>query len=337
MMQSQLSVSQVLFDGFRTRDGLKLAKLGRDSAALDTYNAQQTVLNDATSAYLTVLRMESLQDVALSGLKSAQAHLQQAQNRMKSGVGTRFEVLQAQTQLANVRGQVRKAQNGVELARLSLFNTLRVPASNDKLQQVPPLPRVDFDERDIHPAIDGRPEVQQLALKQNVDQATLDLNSRSYLPTVAGMGSFSMQGAGSSRYWLAGITAQWAAFDGGKTKAKIAQSRADIERDKTLIEQTKNLLMLDIQKSIRDRDEARDRLEIAEEGLQFAKESFRLSEARYTSGIGTSLEVLDSQSQLTQAEQNRIGAYYDLQLAEVKLAKSLGIDLRTYLPGIRKG
>ncbi|HBN08361.1 MAG TPA: hypothetical protein DD435_06860 [Cyanobacteria bacterium UBA8530] len=335
LMQTSFSLNQVLFDGFRTKDGLALASLGRDSADLDIYNAQQAVLSDTANAYLTTLRMEGLLEVSRTALKAAQGHLDQANDRQKAGVGTRFEVLQSQTQIANVKGQVSKARNAAEMSRLFLFNTINVPPRVARLETAPELPEVRFDAKKIEPAVNNRPEMRQLSLKRDVDLRTIDLNTRAYLPTVAAIGSYSMQGAGTGRYWLAGVSAQWNILDGGKTKSKIAQSQSDVARDDALLEQTRSRLALDVQKSIQDRDEARERLTIADEGLAFARESFRLSEVRYRSGVGTGLEVIDSQSALTQAEQNRIGAFYDLQTAELKFARSLGIDLRDYLRGTK--
>ncbi|HEY9766810.1 MAG TPA: TolC family protein, partial [Chroococcales cyanobacterium] len=235
----------------------------------------------------------------------------------------------------NMKGQVSKARNAAEMSRLSLFNTINVPPRAARLEATPELPEVRFEQEKIELALNNRPEMKQLSLKRDVDLRTIDLSTRAYLPTVAAIGSYSMQGAGTGRYWLAGVSAQWNLLDGGKTKSKIAQSQSDVARDEALLDLTRSRLALDVQKSIQDRDEARERLNIADEGLSFAQESFRLSEVRYRSGVGTGLEVIDSQSALTQAEQNRIGAFYDLQAAELKLARSLGIDLRDYLRGTK--
>ncbi len=336
VLQNSMSISQVLFDGFRTKDELTLVDLEKKSGDWDVFIARQNALNDVTNAYLNALRMEGLLQVSLASERAALGHLAQSLDRQKARMGTRFEVLQAKTQLSKVRGEVSKAKNAAILAKLTLFNAINISPQQAPLQEVRPLRTVGFDLKQSSEAVDNRAELKQLFLKKQVDQKNIELNDRSYLPTVSGVGSYSMQGSGTDRYWMMEVNSQWNLFDGGHTRAKSNQTKLDLAMDEATIEQAEAALGLEIEKSLRDRDEAKERFQIADEGLIFAKESVLLAESRYTAGMGTSIEVIDAQTSLTQAEQDRIGAHYDLQAAELNLAKALGIDLGDYLIGSSK-
>ncbi len=50
------------------------------------------------------------------------------------------------------------------------------------------------------------------------------------------------------------------------------------------------------------------------------------SRHRFSVGVGTQLEVLDSQVALTDARSNRVQALYDYNLANAQLVRAVGID-----------
>jgi len=58
-----------------------------------------------------------------------------------------------------------------------------------------------------------------------------------------------------------------------------------------------------------------------------AEEDLRVQEQRYSVGGSTILDVLASQSQLTQARQNLIRARYDQRVAKAELEALVGRDL----------
>lgn len=330
MAQLQLSAQQVLFDAFRTRDGLQMADISRDLARIEIVNARRRAQFEAANAYLGVLRAESLLEVARASLEQAKAHVSQAQLRERSGVGTRFEVLQAQTQLANVQGQFSRAQNGAELARLGLGTAMGVPVLGTPLERHVTLPRAAVDAQAFEEAIDNRLEVQQIGLKQDLDETNVTLQSRAFLPTVSGIGQYSYQPGGST-YYLLGASVSWTLLNGNQTQAKIDQARTEVAKDVHQQELVRRQVALDIQNALSARSEAVDRVAIAQQGVAAAAEGYRLAQVRFQAGVGTGLEVIDAQTSLAQAQSNLVQAQYDVQAAELRVTQALGLELETVL------
>lgn len=330
MAQVQLSANQVLFDAFRTRDGLQIADATRDLARVEIVNARRKVQFEAANAYVNVLRAQSLLEVSRIALEQAQAHVSQAQLRERSGVGTRFEVLQAQTQLANVQGQFSRAQNGVELARLALGTALGVSVLDVPLEPSLTLPRALVSPATFEAAISNRLEVQQIELKREMDETTVTLQERAYLPTVAGIGMYSYQ-PGSSSYYLLGASMNWTLLNGNQTRAKIEQAQAEVVKDLEQLELIRRQVALDIQNALSARSEALDRVAIAQLGVAAAAEGYRLAQVRFQAGMGTGLEVIDAQTSLAQAQSNLVQAQYDVQAAELRVTQALGLELQTVL------
>lgn len=328
MIQTSLSVSQVLFDGFQTADALRLADASVKMSEVDRSNQWRKAGYDAANSYMQVLRAQGLYEVSLKSVSQARAHVETARLREHAGTGTRFEVLQAESQLANVQGQLRSAMNGVELARLALGNALGEPLGNRTLAQAVSLPSLEFNlESELSPALENRPELQTLLLKRRMDEANLDLNRKANYPKAQAQAQYSQQGLGTGRSLMVAAGLTWTLVDWGKADAKVSASRQDLRQTDLNLELTRRVLASDIQSALFSRQDARDRLLIAQKGLQVSQETFHMAQIRYNAGVGTGYDVIDAQAMLVQAQNNYVQANYDVQSAEIRLAQALGMDL----------
>lgn len=330
LVQTSLSLTQILFDGFQTADALKIADASVQLNRVDIANQRRKAGYDAANAYLQVLRAEGLREVALRAVQQAQSHVESAQIRERAGTGTRFDVLQAESQLANVQGQLRSTTNGVELARLSLANVLGMPVSNRQLSSAVNLPSIGYGlEDDPAPAIANRAELQSLQLKRRIDEATIDLNRKANYPKAQAQLQYQQQGLGTSRTLMALAGVQWNLIDWGKADVKVRASEQDLRQTDLNIELARRQLAIDVQSALLSRQDAKDRLTIAQRGLQLSQESYRMAQVRYNAGVGTGYEVIDAQTMLVQAQNTYVQANNDLQAAEVRVAQALGVDLGT--------
>lgn len=328
LVQNSVTVSQTLFDGLLTADALKMGNASVQMSTLERATQLRKTGYDVTNAYFQVLRTQRLREVALGAVKQAQAHLDTAQIRKRAGTGTQFEVLQAEAQLANVQGQLRSSTNNVDMARLTLSNQLGEPLGERALSQAVALPSVEFRLADaLDPAIENRAELQTLRLKRQIDEANVSMNRKANYPKALAQAQYSQQGLGTGRSLNVLASLSWNLVDWGKADSKVGASLQDLRQTDLNIELLRRNLATDIQGALLARQDARDRVGIAQKGLQVSQESFRMANVRYEAGVGTGYEVIDAQTMLIQAQNTYVQASYDLQLAEVRLAQALGLDL----------
>ena len=64
-----------------------------------------------------------------------------------------------------------------------------------------------------------------------------------------------------------------------------------------------------------------------QKAVNSAEESLKLSNLRYTSGVGTNLEVIDAQVSLTQAKYNHLQALFDTEINKAKVNKVVGKEV----------
>ncbi|MEB3222171.1 MAG: TolC family protein [Candidatus Sericytochromatia bacterium] len=330
-VDTTVSASQVIFDAFATRDQLAILDANLRIGQLGAAQAEQDAMVQAAVAYFDVLRAEGLARVALEGLKSAQEQLRLGELRFKAGMGTRPEVLQQRARLANAMGQLTQARNGINLARLTLSNALNAPVGDRPLVAQAAVPAVALNlGKDLQAALARRPEIQQVALRQQADETRVALESRALWPTLQANGRYAQRNLSEGQF-QAGVTVNWALFDSFRARNRMASAFEQARVTRLQLEQTRQRVALEIRQQVQARQEAQQRLTAAREGLAASQEAYRLALRRYEVGVATAFEVADVQATHAQSHQNFVQAENDLRVAEIRLARALGLDLAPML------
>jgi outer membrane protein len=105
-----LTISQTLFNGFQTANRVRQAE-SNTSAARETLRvAEQTVLLNAATAYMDLLRDSALLELQRRNVEVLQEQLRQTRDRFNVGEVTRTDVAQTEAQLAQGRATVLSAE-----------------------------------------------------------------------------------------------------------------------------------------------------------------------------------------------------------------------------------
>jgi outer membrane protein TolC len=286
---------------------------------------------EVKQAYLNVLREQKKLVVYEGAILILEAHLKDAQAHYNAGTIARFDVLRAETELANARPALITARNGVELAKSAFNNVLGrgLDASVDLEEPRTP----EFVQADlvacVQSACGQRPEV----LRADTQVDVSDIVAKG--AELAGKPRFNLRWAYNRNFdstvfnpressWRAFFTASVSIFDGGATRASVDKAESDAQNARSAREQVVQGVTLDAKQAYLSLNESRERIAAAEKGLEQARESVRLAQVRYKGGVSTQLEVLDAQAALTIAETNHVNAYYDYQVALARLERAVG-------------
>ncbi|MDI6828645.1 MAG: TolC family protein [Armatimonadota bacterium] len=313
------------------RAGKKTARYN-SSAAMSEY---EQVVNDITletkKAYFNVLRAEQFIKVQEENVKALEAHLADAKAHLTAGTVAPFEVLRAETQVANAKQQLIIAKNGLELARSAFNNVLARPLDTQVDLVEPDKPQfVDADLKAcVDTALSARPE----AKKADMQVKAADEVAR--IAMLAGKPRFNLRWAYNRSFdvstfnpressWRAFLTASYFIFDGGATKASVEKATTDAKSARSMHEQTLRSITLDVQQAYLNIKESQERIQTTEKALELARESMRLAQVRYQGGVSTQVEVFDAQAALTLAQTNYVNAIYDYQIALAQLERAVG-------------
>jgi outer membrane protein TolC len=124
--------------------------------------------------------------------------------------------------------------------------------------------------------------------------------------------------------WDLGVNARWLLWDGGRTRAEIAEAEASMRAAEQRIEEYDSLLEVEVRQRLLELEAAGASIAAADAGLRSATEARRVVTERFAAGVATSTEVVDAQVALLQADLDRMRALAGARLAAARLDRAMG-------------
>jgi outer membrane protein len=160
---------------------------------------------------------------------------------------------------------------------------------------------------DATTAIAGREEFTRLKSTQNILASNLRWNQNYLIPKLNAFYDVGFQGYGyhfnnTQFYQLAGINLTWNLFKAGDNKYKISQARIDIRSTDEQYRQLTDQLTLEQQTTVNNYASAVEALHALADEVTSARETYRLADKRYREGQALQIELIDSRTQMTDAE-----------------------------------
>jgi outer membrane protein TolC len=124
--------------------------------------------------------------------------------------------------------------------------------------------------------------------------------------------------------WDASVNVNWPLFDGGRTRAEVAEAAASRRALGARLEEFDSLLDLEIRQRVAEIQSSRAAIAAAEDAVKAATEAHRVVGERFRAGVATSTDVLSAQVAVTQALVDRMQALANSRLADARLRRALG-------------
>ncbi|HEY6305562.1 MAG TPA: TolC family protein [Candidatus Angelobacter sp.] len=330
LFQTQASMSATVMD-FRALNEIRAATENERTANLSLQDARELVVLAVGNQYLLALAEAALVDTTQAQLNTAQAIFQQAQDMKKAGVSPAIDVLRAQVQMQAQQQQVLAARNQFAQQKMRLARAIGLPVSQqfELTDKVPyaPLPDLNLEEA-LARAYQRRPEY--LAAVSRVRSAELEVKAAKGegLPTVQINGQYGVNGPSQANaeqvYGLSGGI-NIPVFQGGKVKADVALAETNLRQNKMQLEDLHNRVELEVRSSWLDVKTSDDQVAVARQSIGLAAEQLKEAQDRFGAGVAGSLEVVQAQEAVANANETFIQALYTNNVAKLSLAHALGV------------
>lgn len=306
-----------------------LAKLNIDQARIAALLERRKVRLSVIDAFYGILRLRSTVRTLEALEKAASGHLEQARRFEAVGMLKKDDVLRIGVQLETLRQQIDVARTGadVQASSLSLLMGMPVNASLDPVDSPLPPSAADTLDACMAEALSRRPEIQQVRTAIRMAEATRNLKATTWLPTVSGLFNFNQTNPtefSKNKSWFVGITAQWAAWDWGKTFFTVRSAHADLLAARQSAGQVEDLVRLEVKANWLAAQTARAGIERSTRSVEQSRENLRIQLERSRQNLNTTTDVLDAEALVLQAETDAAAAEYGWRVADEKLQDSMG-------------
>jgi len=326
---TDVNAAMTLFDFWRTRTQVSIAKLDIDAAQSDLMNTEEQVIFNVRQAYYTLLNAKRNLEVAGDTVTQFREHLEQAKAFYEVGTKPKFDVTNAEVDLGNARLAKIKAENSLKVARVTLNNTLGVPDApeydiEDNLSFV----KYDIGLQEaINRAYENRPELKSIAYQKKAAEESVWVAKTGYFPVLTGNAAYTWTGHhfDDGYGWSAGLLVSVAVFDGFLTKSRVSEARANVSILTANEEQLKQSVLLDVQSAYQALIDLEAGIPIAELTVRQAQENVDIANGRYAAGVGNPIEVTDANTGLSNARVVLNQALANYKIARASLEKAMGV------------
>jgi len=317
------TVNLPLFTSGRISNGIDAATSALNTSVQDAIKATLDLKLNVAEAYISVLRVERLVQVAETNVSSLASYANDVKNFYEQGVVTKNDMLAAQVSVADARQRLTQALNSLNIANAS-YNRL-LGRSLDQQIHIEDL-SADPGETDFEnlksKALEKRPELISLSEQARSLQHQASGIRSSTMPQLALSGGYSYT---QNKYqvhedvWSANVGLRWDIFDGGVSRHNANALLQKAEALNEVRKDTASLISLQVRQVSLDIDEAYKRIEVTREALSQSEENLKVAKDRYREGVGTNTEVLDAETLRTRSYSNHYNAIYDAVMAGIRL------------------
>ncbi|WP_414441447.1 TolC family protein [Burkholderia sp. 22PA0106] len=337
-----IELNWLLFDfggreaALRNASDLLAAARATQSAALQEEFG--TVSKDYFAAQAALGTLQAAHDVEMLTGNSMRA----AQQRVDRGIAPITDALQAETQHDEAVFNETKAKGDLQIAIGTLASDMGLPpGAAIQLPSVEstPLPDQTWNEslaqliddvRQSHPSVIAAEREYDAALAKVSQTRAAGLPSisltakysRNNQPATLGLGVPTFPATGHDAY--IGVQVSIPLFEGFQRHYQVAQASAEAEHQAAALDDTIRQVSLDVWTAYHSLETSSQNEKHSEALVEIANQAFDAAQHRYVSGVGSILELLNTQTALANARQRKIQAIADWRTAKLQLAAKLG-------------
>ena len=324
-----LTLTQPLFQGFRVRNNIRQAEAAVRARRADLVNTEQDILFNTAIAFEDVLQNREIVRLRRDNVRFLGEQVRAAQERFEVGEGTRTDVSQAEARQASSQSALSLSQATLEASEATFFQLTGLEARNL---------RDDFsEERLLPPSLDASVEIGQrahpaiIASLHDVDVAIFNVKvaEGQLLPSVNLVGDAATtynqnQNQNETNSASIRLNVNIPIYQGGNITAQVRQakeqlgtSRINVDVNRDIVRQNTVASWAQYTATVRSIQAARTGVFSAQLALQGVIEEQRV-------GQRTTLDVLDAQNDLINAQLTLVAAERDKDVAAFALLSSVG-------------
>ncbi|MGF1535188.1 MAG: TolC family protein [Elainellaceae cyanobacterium] len=329
-----VSLDYDLFTSGARQGSIRAARENRRLQALQLEVVAEDIQLNIAQAYYDIQAADEAVRISQSNLEEAEISRDNARAREQAGVGTQFDLLQAEVEVANARQEVRNAEADQLTTQRQLVDLLSLPPgiTLTAAEPVEVAGRWQLSlEETLVLAYKNRAELEQQLVQRELDRQQRRVARASTLPQLSVSADYQVQDlldatrsdSGDTDSFAISAQLSWLLFDGGASRAAARQESIDIEIAETTFADTRESIRFEVEEAFYDLESNFENIQTAAEAVGLAERSLELARLRLDAGVGIQSDVITAQSDLTEARGNRVTAILNYNRALVSIQRAV--------------
>lgn len=333
--QGTVNLNQTLFDP-SVLVALQARKTLEELARRGVQKSEVDVKSEVYKAYYNVVAADKALAILEENIVRMRKSLDETKEIYKNGLVEKLDVDRLVVQMNNLTTQEVSLRNlrDVGLAALKFQMGMPIKQSVELTDTLSTEDIKSVLEEGQGFAYQNRIEYLLLESQKKANEYNLKRYKLAALPSLSAFGTGGVSRQSNqfdyfqSELWYGyvswGLNLSIPIFNGMQRKRKVDQAWIDVKQSELDLENMRNVIDLDqTQTSITLRNNIKT-LESQEENMQLAQEVLRMTNIKYTEGVGSSLEVITAETALLTAQNNYFSALFDAMVSRIDYLKAFG-------------
>jgi outer membrane protein TolC len=316
---------------------LKARKKAIDLTDVNIRVMEDSIKSNVARSYYSVLIAEKRKVYLDESIKRLDKLRSDQEKLYKNGFAEHLDIDKTQVTLNNLSTTSAQIGNLIEVGYASLKFALAINQT-DTLELSDSL-SVGLVKKDLLELSNfnyaDRKEIQLLNVVKDLQGLDLKRNKLAYIPTVSTFFSYSRNALGQSfnlfnfsdkwyKTSLWGINMSVPIFDGGQKAQRIKQANLNLQKTNNTIANLQRAIDLQLKASSILFKNALSALEMQDKNVLLAEKVFNTTRKKYEQGLGSSFELLQTETELENAQSNYFQSLYDAVNAKISYTRALG-------------
>jgi OMF family outer membrane factor len=264
---------------------------------------------ETTDRYYRLQNADAQVAIAQAAVEDTSQSLRDAQLLERAGLGTRFDTLRAEGDLATANQSLTSAISNQRIARRKLVEYLNLGqnvelTAADEIREAKPWPL------EIEPTIvlayKNRSELEQQLVQREISEQDSYIALSGIKPKLDLLASYDYTnnfddsaGIGTGYSFQAQI--RWRLFDGGRAFAEARRAYRQMDLANNNFAQQRNQIREQVEESYFSLISNQENITSTRKNVERFEEALRLARLRFQAGVGTQTDVINAQRDLTDA------------------------------------
>jgi len=324
---SSLDINQTIYDFGRTSAAIQKGNTEVQLSKQNIESIKNSLAYQVSNLYYGIIYLKKAIEVQVIQLNLVQENTKVIQDRIKNGDEIDFNLISTQVRYKNLETRMVDLQNQLEKQIISLNNLVGKNVSslfNEKKDFKFSTSEIST-ENAFEQAQSSNWDIKMSKLREEVSIRDVRIAQAGKLPNLSFVGSVGWKNGYQPDIYLyrfnglAGVRLTIPIFNGFRNNYQIDIAQKNYSASKFSTEIQSLNLKNGVEQSVSEIKSSKEKLRLSESQVQQAQYAVKLAETRYKNGVITSLEQLTAQTNLQEAQLNKIQFEYQLRLAYLEL------------------
>ncbi len=330
--QAALADATVPLFNYSSINNFRASREEVKAAVLSVKNARDLVVQAVGNAYLQIIADAARITATQAEIDADNAVYRNAAARHNAGTAIAIDVLRSQVELKQRQQTLVAVTNQFEKDKLTVGRIIGLPIGQD-FTVSDPAPSVPLTAMSLQDALAkayaNRPDLQAAKARVLAAQFSVRAAKAERYPTLTASGFYGDEGlrllTNSHGVFQATGSIQFNIFDGGRIRADILTNDAELRNRRNEMENLRAQIDYEVRNALLDLKSAGDQVDVARSNMDLANQTMQQSRDRFTAGVTNTVEVVQAQQAVAEADENLISAQFQYNVAKVSLARALGL------------